>query len=978
MADDGVPLGIYALAQTPDGFLWIGSDAGLHRFDGIRFEPLAVTGAGDEPVSALMASRNGDLWIGYQSGRVAVLRNGRLLERTPPYSDRWIHRFHQDRSGAVWTMTGNIKHPLMRYQDGRWQDIGTPWGFDSNYASSIAEDGEGGLWLGKEKSVAYLPPGQRHFRNVDVRALEHSADNFAVATDPHGRVWLSSAMIGTWRLPAYPANERAPDVPATIAPAVGGHSYRAALFDRDGALWGVTYAAGIYRIAQPGSLYGGQQPIEESYTTRDGLSSDRAQAVLEDREGNIWIGTSAGLDRFRSAAVQPAGGIPPHSRFGYVLMSARDGSVYVADSDSLFRAPPGGDAIRVLDGLDNPQAMCEDATGTAWLKTRSQLFRGVQGRFQAVETPAKPRSVLDCVVTSDGRMLFSRYSGGLIQYSREEWKDSLPDGSDGPQRISAMLAGPGDGLLAYIRARGVARIDPPAVQLLWPQKAIPGGEVTLLHRMGDDVIIASLGGIARLRNDTITPFRSPQSWLKGITGIAETADGYLYLLSRASIVRVPRADFLRGFDHPAPELPVEILDFEDGLQAPAAPGYARNAVAGGDGALWFMTTDGIVRIDPTRISRNPLPPPVRIVGVAYGSQRLRDPVSATLPAGVSRLEIDYTALSLSVPKRVRFRYRLEGVDQDWIEAGSRRQAFYTNLRPGDYRFHVIAANNDGVWNQEGATFDFKLPPTFVQSMWFKAMMVTAVALILWGFYLLRLRHATARLRDRFDGQVAERARIARELHDTLLQEFQALTLRFQGTVNKLPVDAGMRADLTKALDRADEALKTGRDRVQDLRNPRMGDDLPEALQGIASQVVEARPLVLHLSFEGKRQPITDTATEEMQRIAEEALRNVVKHANACNVWLLLDYREQGLTMSIRDDGTGLDAAADRSDGHFGCLGMRERAQRIGGRLTIRAAAEGGTIVELVVPGRYVYRRSRPGLWHWPGRRSEQAQSRPWR
>ncbi|CAN4279797.1 histidine kinase [Pseudoxanthomonas sp. LjRoot125] len=973
MADDGVPLGIYALAQTPDGFLWIGSDAGLHRFDGVRFDADAGPDGAlrNEPVSALMAARNGDLWIGYQSGRMAVLRDGKLLDRSTPDSDRWVFHLFEDRTGAVWAITGNSGHPLMRYHGSRWEDIDAAWGFAADFVWSITESGDGRLWLDAGTDIKVLDPGARRFRSSGSRVESRidSGDNFDLVPDPAGRIWLSSPFSGTRRLPEVSDTERATLAASTVPVASPGHFYRRALFDRDGALWGATYSAGIYRIARPAGLYAGEQPVEESFAAKDGLSSDRAQAILEDREGNIWVGTSTGLDRFRPANIRPAAGVPPHSPLGYLLMGARDGSVYAADSDSLFRIPPGGEATRLLEGLANPQALCEDASGTVWLKTGDALLRRVGERFEPVPLPDKRRSALDCVITADGRMWFNRVQGGLTRYEAGAWIDPLPADPRGPLRIPTMIAMSGGGLLAYVRSQGLMVIDPPAMRMLWKHADIPGGEVTLLHRLGSDVIVASLGGLARLREGKVTILRRTDAWLLGITGIAESRDGHVWLQSRSSIARLRRDVFLRSFDDPALAVEVELLDFEDGLRAPAAPGYARNsAVTGGDGRLWFVTTDGVAQIQPTQLARNPVPPPVRIVGLAYGSQRLRDPTSATLPAGVSRIEIDYTALSLSVPSRVRFRFRLEGVDDDWVNAGHRRQAFYTNLDPGQYRFRVIAANDSGVWNEEGATLAFVVPPTFLQSIWFKALLVLAVAVLLWGLYALRLRYETARLRDRFQGQIAERTRIARELHDTLLQEFQALTLRFQGAVDGLRTDARTHDALTRALDRADEALKAGRERVHDLRAPHTGDHLPAALQDTARYLIDDGALDLQVSVEGTPRLLVDTAAEEVRRIAEEALRNVMRHAQARNACIVLAYRAEGLSMTIRDDGVGLRADADGDGDHFGCAGMRERAHQLGGRLDIGNAPAGGTVVELFVPARHLYRRRHAGFWRWLVRR----------
>lgn len=952
IAEDGVPPGIYALAQTPDGFLWIGSDAGLHRFDGVRFElePVSAGATGNEPVSALMVARNGDLWIGYQSGRAAVLRGHTLVDRSPPSSDRWIFRFVEDRTGAIWAMTGNTRHPLMRFSGDRWEHIGADWGFEANYAWSMAEAADGSLWLGDRKRTLALPPGQRRFRDAGIATVDAQGDNFGLGTDRAGRIWRSSAFSGTRRLPQAPGAEsdhpNAPAVPVASA----AHSYRTFLFDRDGALWGVTYSAGIYRIAQPQSLYAGGHPVEESFTAKEGLSSDRAQAILEDREGNIWVGTSAGLDRFRPANIRPATNVPSHSPFGYVLMAARDGTVYIADSDSLFRIAPGGAATRLLDGLKNPQALCEDEKGIVWLKTGDALFSGKQGRFERMPTPDKRRAALDCVATPDGKLWFSRVSGGLMRYEQGAWIESLADGPDGPLKIPALIAAPGGGLLAYMRSQGLMHLTSSTPRMLWPNADIPGGEVMVLYPVGKDVIVASLGGVARLREGKISLLRRQDAWLQGITGIVESQDGHLWLQSRAGIVRVPLEAFMRSFDNPLRPLEVEVMNFDDGLRAPPAPGYARNSAArGGDGRLWFLTTDGVAEIVPTRLARNPVPPPVKIVGLVYGGRKIRDPGAASLPAGASRIEIDYTALSLAVPRRVRFRYRLEGVDDGWIDAGNRRQAIYTNLGPGNYRFHVIAANNDGVWNKEGATLAIKVPPTFVQSFWFKALMVGALALALWGLYALRLRYETARLRDRFDAQLAERNRIARDLHDTLLQGMQGTLLSFQALASKLPPDAVLRQQMERVLDRTQEAIREGRDRIHLLRDPAASTmDLSDYLRQYAQEMATDHQLLCDFSVPHPPRPLNFLAYEELRQIGREAITNACLHSKGTRLDILLEYGNTAVVLMVQDDGQGIAKDQISTERHWGMSGMHERASMIGARLSVTRRPGGGTEVRLSV------------------------------
>jgi signal transduction histidine kinase len=391
------------------------------------------------------------------------------------------------------------------------------------------------------------------------------------------------------------------------------------------------------------------------------------------------------------------------------------------------------------------------------------------------------------------------------------------------------------------------------------------------------------------------------------------------------------------------------------------------AALGGDGRIWFVTVAGMVWIDPAHLTRNRLPPPVAINRLSTPDVAYRDPTEVALPEGTSRVEIGYTALSLSVPERVRFRYRLEGVDENWVDPGTHREASYANLGPGHYRFQVIASNNDGVWNREGAAIEFHIPPTFLQSTWFSLLCGVAALLLLWAVYSFRTRQLTARVRDRLGAQMAERERIARELHDTLLQGFQGLVLRFQAVANRMSPDGPLRTSLDQSLEQAEAVLTEGRRRVSDLRFADEDEDLAEAIIRVAAKP-GAGP-VMPVTVEGKVRALRPIVREELLRIAEEAIRNARQHSGATRIEVALVYGRQ-LQLGVRDDGSGIPAHViemQHRPGHFGLAGMRERAERAGGKLTLASRPREGTEVTVVVPGRLAYLTSRRRLGHGRGR-----------
>ena len=389
-------------------------------------------------------------------------------------------------------------------------------------------------------------------------------------------------------------------------------------------------------------------------------------------------------------------------------------------------------------------------------------------------------------------------------------------------------------------------------------------------------------------------------------------------------------------------------------------------VAGDDGRLWFATSNGVVWIDPERIARNPLPPPVSILSVKADGRRYEPVLDVTLPLHPANLEIDYTALSLTIPERMRFRYRLEGVDEHWQDVGTRRTAYYGNLAPGRYRFQVIASNNDGVWNERGASLELVVPPAVHQTWWFRTLCVMAGLLLLWLLYLLRLRQLTAKRRGRLEERHAERERIARELHDTLLQSVQGLVLRFQAVAEQLPEHELARQAMEKALDRADQVLAEGRDRVMELRSPvHEGRDLSDALVQVREELAEDIPMSFRLVLEGVPRELDADVHCEIFLIYREALLNAFQHAGGTAVEAELRYGSDALHLRIRDDGAGVGPEILETGGrpgHWGLAGMHERAARIGATLKVWSRTEVGTEVELKVPAAIVYRQRPKATW----------------
>ncbi len=484
------------------------------------------------------------------------------------------------------------------------------------------------------------------------------------------------------------------------------------------------------------------------------------------------------------------------------------------------------------------------------------------------------------------------------------------------------------------------------------------GGIEIVYSVGDGVLVGGDFGLAwfdgqrfrTLRSDLSEPFRR-------IAGIVETGDGTTWLNTLSGVIRVDsgelRSALLRGRwpEH------YRLFDRRDGLPGLAQQdSYTQTALAGSDGRLWFITNQGIAWIDPRRLRGNPLPPPVSIQGIVSQGRSYIARSGLVLPASARSIQINYTAPSLRVPERVAFRYKLNGVDKGWIDPGSRRQAFYTQLGPGDYVFRVVAANDAGVWNRTGATLHFAIRPTFTETRTFLAACILAALSILALIYRVHLRRVSTRLRERIEERLRERERIARELHDTLLQGFQGLQLHFQYAMETIAEGSPARVNFERTLSLADGVLADARNRVRDLRSTGGAGGLPQHLRLRGERMIGDRPISLRIEEDGDARDLDAAIEREVAAIAEEAIFNAVKHSAGSLIEVRVKHARRGLELAVSDDGKGIsDAVAHGGlDGHFGLVGMRERARRIRGTLTVQTRAGGGTEVVLTVPAGIAY------------------------
>jgi signal transduction histidine kinase/ligand-binding sensor domain-containing protein len=955
---------VTALAQTTDGFLWVGTSAGLFRFDGLYFEQYRPE-AGSLPsnsVTALMAVPDGGLWIGFVRGGASFLKGARITNYS---ADRFywgaVRCFAQDPTGAVWAATVGA---LARFEDGSWQKIGTNWNYPSKSAEGLFVDRDGTLWVAAIGRIMFLPLGQKHFADLglavgQIMAIAQAPDGAIVFidNDRHGLTALRHSADGK--------NDLLPGVDVAA---------RAIVFDRDGGLW--VGGLGLDRLPMAGLGPSKSRAGVERLRRAQGLTDDEVTSILEDREGNIWVATDGGLDRFRHRNLSwfPVLG----NRFS--LVSGVHGQVWVGprEGDS---GPISESNDLVRDGPRDSVMAYRDPDGTIWFSTVNVLLHLVDGKYTKIDLPEQVRALSRSTIPNDpiiissitkdrsGKLWVSFAGSGEFYLENGAWNfvRVLPDHPDWSANY-AFTDSSDRVWLAW--GEEIAVLDHGKVRILSTKDDLEVGPPNIIAEYDRHVWVGGQYGLAFLQGDRFHTLHTADGvGLESISGIATPPGGGLWLSTGLGIVHIPESEIRRSLEHDDQRVSYELFDLVSDLpeQLQQSKTWSSEAVQSDDNALWFAMRNGVARVDPARIVRNPLPPPVTIRSVIADEKSYSPLTSPRLPALTRNLEISYTALSLSVPERVRFRYKLEGSKNKWTEAGPRRQVYYTDLGPGRYTFRVIACNNDGVWNEEGATLDFSVAPAWYQTIWFRVSCAGGFVLLLWFLYQLRLQQLRLQFNMTLEARVGERTRIARELHDTLLQSFQGLMLRFQAVDEMLPVHPmDAKKALEGALDRGDQAISEGRDAITHIRAPVLtSHDLAKSIAALMDNLSEefgegnGTSIMYRVLVQGAPRIVHPALPGEIYRIARESLRNAFRHAQARQIETEIIYGES-LCLRFRDDGKGIDpSVVERGGrpGHWGLPGIRERARQIGAHLEVWSELGAGTEVELSIPGSIAYKVS---------------------
>jgi len=947
-----------AITQTADGYLWIGTQNGLFRFDGVRFVPFFPANGQllSSGIFSLLSGPDGSLWIG-TGVNLARLKDG-ALTNFPDARGR-INSIIKDHNGTVWITRSRVRDesgPLCQVVDTRLRCEGKAEGITPPYAGPLVEDSDGNLWIGSANiltrwrtgsSTAFAPPGLKHAENLSgIQAL-------AVTRD--GTIWSGTNRTGL----GLGLQQMIKDVwKPFVASGLNGEKLEvAALFvDAHNTLWVGTVRQGVYRI---------REGKAERFSSAEGLSGDSVTAFYEDREGNLWVATTEGIDSFRDVPVltfSSREGLS--SNLAYSVLAARDSTVWIGNHGSLdyFR----GDKLNSIRlGKNFPgqrvTSLFEDHTGQLWVGIDNGLYVYEEGRFERV-AGGKDGSIGTVIaITEDtDHNVWAEAVGKptkLVRVQDRKVREELS--APGMPVALSLGADPSGGIWLGLANGGLARYRQNRLET-FPVGNTPNPRVSqIIVQTDGSVIGASSAGLVSWRDGNVRTLTTQNGLPCDNVYSLLSDDDDIWLYSQCGLIRVANTELHKWWDDGRAVVTVETFDVFDGAR-PWSTAFQPHASRSPDGRLWFANETVVQTIDPNHLSANTVPPPVQVEQIVADHRRYAPAPLVSLPPLTRDLEIDYTALSFVVPQKVRFRYKLEGHDRVWQEPGTRRQAFYNDLRPGTYRFRVIACNNDGIWNETGAAFDFRIAPAWFQTNWFLILCVLSGLVLIWAFFRLRMQQMQKLLSARFNERLAERTRMARELHDTFLQTLQGSKLVADDALEQSSDPVHMRRAIEQLSVWLGRAIEEGRAALNSLRtSTTQTNDLAEAFKRATEESRMQGPMEASFSVTGHSKEMHPVVRDEIYRIGYEAIRNSYTHSKGTRLEVGLRYGKD-LAVRVSDNGVGIDpTVADQGkNGHFGLQGMRERAARIGGKLTIVSSPTSGTEVTIIVPGGIVFRKTK--------------------
>ena len=921
------------IMQSRDGFLWITYGSGaVDRFDGQSFS-LSLSHGGP-----MALAPDGDLWLWAkelvqvsaatfnQEGLLEPISHGKGVG-----SDNEIFCLHFDRSGILWIGT-NLG--LYRYEHGVFSSV-----VPHLTIQRIEEASNGDLLLTTSDGFMVWN-GSRVVPQTEVATQLGVKVNeiFHVVEDSHGVTWISTS-LGVARRIGNSIEKLQPWGPH--------HGIFRVYEDPQSNIW-IAGAAGLFRATTAG-----MEPV---------VNGMKVRCMYGDMDGNLWVGTNGdGLFRFKDRAVRmftTADGLP--GNLPMTVLTSHDGTLWTGFNCGGLTSFDGHGfrTYNEKDGLLNSCvfALAEDANRDLWIGTYGGgAFRFRNGSFTQYSKPQGLRSdaVLKILPTRDGSLWLvtadglSRLRNGQVRnYTTGDGLSSNSVVSIYEDRGGRLWVGTRLGM-DRLEGERFVKVSSIPNEIVWP--------------IGDDSsgrLYFGLFGKALLRLDGDVWNEITETGVNG-TYMLETEQGDLWL-SGGAIFRIPRAGLEKPRGHDEP-LDVEAFEHADGMSAPECSSGFPNLARTRDGKLWVATVQGLAMLDLPRLPRTARKPVIFMKEITLGRNQQPAGQQLVLPAGTSHFELRFDGIDITSPEKIFMQYRLDGVDSEWLDAPLPGHAIYSTIPAGTHSFHIRACNRNGIWDRVGIVYIITQQPYFYETTWFRLAMVAIVLLLVVGLYRLRLRQATARLKVRFDERLGERTRIARELHDTLLQTVQGSKFVADDALEKSndSVPVHVRQALERLSKWLGQATQEGRAAVNSLRTSSMDtNDLAEGLRRATEECVIDRSMKMKYFVTGGPRDMHPIARDEIYRIGYEAIRNACEHASASELDVHLNYADD-LTLQVNDNGSGIEPSivAEGKVGHFGLQGMRERAERIGSEFTLVSSPNAGTAITLVVPGKVIYRNA---------------------
>ncbi|HLP09148.1 MAG TPA: two-component regulator propeller domain-containing protein [Opitutaceae bacterium] len=960
--EDGLPQNaVTSTVQTRDGYLWLGTHSGLARFDGERFQVFDSSNTpelADHRVTSLFEDERGTLWIGQETGTLTRYTAGRFTAVPPasePRGDQIIG-LGSDEAGRVWAM----------HRDGSLDSVED----GQRVPSAIApEPGKLMTWSRNEHGTIWIVENSQAYRLVDGRLVltkfdpTYDVDYVSMAaTSRDGGAWVfRDGLIRKWDGARWVENRGPfPGPLDTVSPC---------LELKDGTLALGTVNSGLYL------LFGDSRPavhLDQS----NGLPHNWVRTLYEDRENNLWVGTGAGLAAVRTTAFSVLNA--PDGWLGASVLAVAPGrgeSLWIGtEGAGVYHSLPGRwEHFGEPEGLTNLYvwAVAETHGGEVWAGNYwwGGPYRLQDGRFvrpEAIDPQSSPVLALQPEARTDGLLIGRRDGLQRLDRSGASW---LVKGSDiGAADVSAIVQESGGATWCAFTRGGLARIADGKVTVLRGKDGIGSDAIQCLFGDPDGTLWIGTAdnGLTRLKSGRFANLGPAQGLAdKAICHILDDGIGYFWLSTHHGIQRIAKEELNRCADGQIAAFASQTYDDNDGLPVIEFPGGIHAAACRTeDGRLLFASSKGVLSIDPARIQSNPTPPPVVIESLVIDGESAplgSGAAANSIPPDHQRLEFRFSGLSYVAPNKVRFKYRLDGIDRTWVEAGGKRTAFYSHLPAGSYRFHVIAANNDGVWNTEGATLAITVLPYFWETWWF----LGASALVVVAGVAVLVRHITRRrLQKRMEHLEhqheleRERTRIAQDIHDDIGTSLIRIAMFSQPQRNELDQPQQAAAVLSRIYSTAREMTRA-LDEIVWAIDPR--HDTLDSLIGymglFAQELLGAAGIRCRLEVpdEVPTWPLTAEIRHNLFLAFKEALNNVVKHAAATEVHLSIEVRARAFVLTVRDNGRGFahDQPAARTDGRLasgnGMRNIAQRIDRIGGRSEISSEPGKGTSIAFTIP-----------------------------